>query len=117
MLKRFQRNNATNRLFEEKLYEQVLIEMDNGNIRAGLWAKSLANGAGNEEKAKGLYIKYRVQSIRDELIVIDEYLEIEGKKKAALYHTQNNSKKIETNTKVQPTKKSRKIDEEYWKML
>ncbi len=37
----------------------------------GLWAKALADSECSEEKAKSLYIKYRVQSIKDELILAE----------------------------------------------
>lgn len=76
MFKKLQRITAANRLIEEKLYEQVLVEMASGNIRSGIWAKALANCSGSEEKAKSLYIKYRVQSIKDEQAVVEECLEI-----------------------------------------
>jgi len=60
-------NSAVTRLIEEQLFEQVLVELKNGQKRDGLWAKALANGDGLEEKAKSLYIHYRVQSIKDEM--------------------------------------------------
>jgi hypothetical protein len=118
---------------EEKLYEQVLIEMDNGDIRTGLWAKALANSDGSEEKAKGRYIKYRVQSIKDEFIVIEEYFEIDAKKELEREKEQT-QKKIESSkpkktkenldikqTETKPTnyltrKISRKIDDEHYSL-
>jgi len=60
------RNSAAARLLEEQLYEQVVVELSNGYKRNGLWAKALDNSEGSEEKAKALYIRYRVQSIKDE---------------------------------------------------
>jgi hypothetical protein len=64
---KFRRRSASARLIEEQLYEQVVLELSNGQKRAGLWAKALANCDGLEEKAKSLYIQYRVQSIKDEI--------------------------------------------------
>jgi hypothetical protein len=64
---KFRRRSAASRLLEEQLYEQVVLELSNGQKRAGLWAKALANGDGIEEKAKSLYLQYRVQSIKDEM--------------------------------------------------
>lgn len=55
-----------NRLVEEKIYEQVLREIESGLRRDGLWAKALQESRGNEQEAKALYIKFRVQSIKDE---------------------------------------------------
>lgn len=61
------KSSATDRLFEEKIYEEVLKEVEQGKRRDGLWAKAFANSDGNENKAKALYINYRVQSIKDEI--------------------------------------------------
>ena len=54
------------RVMEEKLYEQVLREIEAGGRRDGLWAKALQKAKGNEVEAQGLYIQYRVQALRDE---------------------------------------------------
>lgn len=67
MFDKFRRRSASVRLIEEQLYEQVVLELSKGQKRAGLWAKALANCDGVEEKAKSLYIQYRVQSIKDEI--------------------------------------------------
>ena len=65
-------NRSAERLIEEQLYEQVVIELSDGKKRHGLWAKAIADSEGSEEKAKSLYIKYRVQSIKDELSLYEE---------------------------------------------
>jgi hypothetical protein len=41
--------------------------MDAGIIRDGLFAKALANSSGDENKARSLYMKYRVRSVQDSL--------------------------------------------------
>ena len=51
---------------EIQLYELVAEELEQGEQSKGLWAKALAEGEGNIEKAKGLYIKLRVEMIKDE---------------------------------------------------
>lgn len=53
---------------EERLYEQVYEEVSNNQIRTGLWAKALSESYGDEYAAKSIYIKLRVESIKDELI-------------------------------------------------
>ena len=63
---------SAERLIEEQLYEQVVIELSEGKQRQGLWAKAIADSEGSEEKAKSLYIRYRVQSIKDELSLAEE---------------------------------------------
>lgn len=67
MFDKLRRASAASRLIEEQLYEQVVNELANGKRRNGLWAKALANSEGIEDKAKALYIQYRVQSIKDEV--------------------------------------------------
>ena len=64
---------ATERLFEEQLYSQVATELFEGKEDHGIWAKAIADAEGNSEKAKGLYIKHRVQSIKDEILVKEQY--------------------------------------------
>lgn len=66
MFEKFKRNIAANRLIEEELYEQALTELDSGQLRGGLWAKAQANSSGDEQKVRGLYLKYRVQAMKDE---------------------------------------------------
>jgi hypothetical protein len=71
LFKRFKRSAAVRRLLEEKLYEKVVLELSQGVRREGLWAKAIANCNGQDEKAKALYIQYRVQSIRDEKEIVE----------------------------------------------
>lgn len=64
--KKAKQTAIVNRLVEEKIYEQVLHEIESGLRRDGLWAKALQKSRGNEQEAKALYIEYRVQSVKDE---------------------------------------------------
>ncbi len=57
---------AIDRKLEEALYEFVVAEIESGTRRPGLWGKALANAQGDETKAKGLYIQYRVESLEDD---------------------------------------------------
>lgn len=81
MFEKFWKSSAAARLLEEQLYEQVVTELSQGQRRDGLWAKALSNSDGIEEKAKALYIRYRVQSIKDE-IEISQTLAEEAEKQA-----------------------------------
>lgn len=54
---------------EERLYEQVYEELSDNQIRIGLWTKALSESYGDECAAKSIYIKLRVESIKEELIV------------------------------------------------
>lgn len=63
---------SAERLIEERLYEQVALELQEGNKRAGIWAKALANSNGSEVKAQSLYIQYHVQALKDEMLLDNE---------------------------------------------
>ena len=82
MFERFKARSAKLRLLEEKLYEDVVQELNQNIRRDGLWAKALASSDGSEEKAKSIYIKLRVQSMKDEAEVIDELRREEQKKES-----------------------------------
>jgi len=71
VFKKLQRNLAASRLLEEQLFEQVAQELSKGEMRVGLWTQALANSNGDEEKAKAIYIQYRVQSIKDEKEILE----------------------------------------------
>ena len=67
------------RLAEEKIYEKVYEEVASGVKREGLWFKALSESDGEETKAKALYVKLRVRSLIDELIVTGEIKRSEHK--------------------------------------
>ena len=54
------------RFKDEKIYSQVLSEIESNDYRKGLLAKALSQASGNEEKSRAIYIKLRYQSIKDE---------------------------------------------------
>jgi hypothetical protein len=60
---------SRDRLTEVQLYELVAKEIENNQQSKGLWAKAFADTKGDFEKAEALYIKLRVQMIKDELVV------------------------------------------------
>lgn len=68
-LNRIKHHAISSRFLDEQIYAQVLSEIENGQRRDGLWAKALAHSDGSNEKAKSLYIKYRAESIKDEIIL------------------------------------------------
>ena len=55
------------RRLEENLYEVALEEVENDEIRKGLYAKAISKAEGDKEKADGIYLKLRVQSIMDDI--------------------------------------------------
>lgn len=99
--------SATKRLVEEKIYEKVVQELAQGHRRDGLWAKALAVSNGVDEKAKALYIQYRVQSIRDEAELLkanDEEIEQQVKTNQS-----KNNKSNSSQDKIETYKKARKL--------
>jgi len=63
---------AQERKFEEKLYNEVAQELHQGKKHDATWAKALATAKGDNGLAQGLYIKYRVQSMKDDLLIQQE---------------------------------------------
>jgi hypothetical protein len=52
-------------MVEEEFYELAYEEIESGNLKKGLWAKSFSEAEGDENKAKALYIKYRFDQIKE----------------------------------------------------
>ena len=59
--------NADDRQREELVYKEILIEIQKGIRRDGLLAKALVDAEGDKDKAEALYVKYRAQSLFDEI--------------------------------------------------
>ena len=57
---------------EEQLYAQAAAELDGGSRDKGLWAKCFADCDGDENKAKALYLKTRVERTREVLPVVNQ---------------------------------------------
>jgi hypothetical protein len=53
---------------DEKLYLEVTEEVEGNNKNPALWAKSMALSEGDQEKAKYLYIKLRVEHLKSDRI-------------------------------------------------
>lgn len=62
-------SDAAGRLAEEELYAMVLKEIEGGIRRDGVWAKALTDAGFDERSAKALYMKYRIQSLKDEMLL------------------------------------------------
>jgi len=51
---------------DDKLYAEAAAELEGGNRNDGLWAKCFAECDGDENKAKALYLKTRVERLKEE---------------------------------------------------
>lgn len=60
------------RQFEENIFELVAHEIQSGIKRSGIWAKAISEAIGDEMVAKSLYIRYRAQSMIDEVYLAEE---------------------------------------------
>ena len=49
--------------WEEKIYKQVVSDLEKDDKRAGLWKIAMDESNGSENLCKSIYIKYCVQSI------------------------------------------------------
>ena len=67
MFGRNRKSNLAARIVDERLHDTIAAEINGGVKKEGLWLKALANSRGNEERAFGVYIKLRLQSLKDEL--------------------------------------------------
>jgi hypothetical protein len=76
---KLKRPSAVERVAEERIYELVMREIESGQRRDGLWLKAVENSGGDEKRAKILYIKYRVQSMKDEIEISQSIREAEEK--------------------------------------
>lgn len=59
--------NAEERLAENYVYELVAKELQDGFRKDGLWLRAATESEDDEQKARRLYVRYRVQEIKDEL--------------------------------------------------
>lgn len=54
------------RLDDERLYATALREIEAGVRRDGLWAQAVGDSKGDQRAAQSVYLRLRVQSLRDE---------------------------------------------------
>jgi hypothetical protein len=50
---------------DERLYQQVVQELQEQGPKPGLWAKAFAESNGNDAQAKALYLRYRVAQLEE----------------------------------------------------
>ena len=50
---------------DEKFYEQVATELQEGNTRQGLWLKAETKAGGDKEQARLLYVEWRVEQLAE----------------------------------------------------
>ena len=57
---------------EEEIYELISEEIESSSTKKGLWTKAFSESEGDEQKTRALYIKYRINQIKDVQSQTDE---------------------------------------------
>lgn len=78
-------NISNNTITDDKLYEIAMEEIENGTVQKGLYARAFSQSEGDKDKTDALYIKFRVQSLQDELA-------FQAERERALYEQQVSEK-------------------------
>lgn len=76
---------------EEDLFDQVAGEVANNSRKDGLWTKALSESSMNEDRAKALYIKLRVDQLHVE--VLDLLQKLRNEEQANLLYLLEEAKK------------------------
>ena len=95
---------------DDLLYEYVLEELEKVEPIKGLWAKAIAHSEGNNEKAKSLYMQYRVQAIKDEFKALK--LDYNGLKKEEIFSIIKDGFEFNEETEKIKIQQEEKLDEE-----
>jgi heme/copper-type cytochrome/quinol oxidase subunit 4 len=67
---------------DDKFYDEVACELQEKPLAPGLWTKAFAETGGDDAKTRALYIRYRIQQLRDERVEI-AYLQAKEARAAA----------------------------------
>jgi hypothetical protein len=100
------KTTINSRRYEERLYEVALEEVENNEIRKGLYAKALSKADGDKKKADGIYLKLRVQSIMDDI----ESEEINSREDARAYAAIQELKEFESINILEENKALKKAE-------
>ena len=58
--------NLSTKITEDKIYEKIMIEIEEDKKVKSTWAKALAQSDGDKDKAESIYIKFRFVEIKNE---------------------------------------------------
>jgi len=116
MFSYFKQKAIDSRANDDILYEYVLEEIESGTIIKGTWAKALANSDGDNNKANSIYMKYRVQTIKDAFSILEiEYNKI-NRQNLFSYISNKLFNEIEENN-LKSIQKDLPTKREVWKMI
>ncbi|MCA0914603.1 hypothetical protein [Marinobacter nauticus] len=75
MFKNLRLGSAQARAIEERLFAEALEELSRGELRNGLWAKAISESEGDKDKAQAIYLRLRVQAMKDETVIMEAIME------------------------------------------
>ena len=94
IFKQIKKTKVITRIQETQLFEYVMNEINQNDRKEGIWGQALVASEGDQEKARALYIKLRVEALKDEIsldtIIHDERLRA--------IQMANNLAEVETNS-------------------
>ncbi|MCT7485491.1 DUF805 domain-containing protein [Aliarcobacter cryaerophilus] len=87
--------NKITDISESKIYEDIMLEIEQDNKVKSTWAKALSQSDGNKAKAESLYINFRVEELKKELFgdSVSNHLNSDIEKKVEI-RKDSSSKKI-----------------------
>lgn len=67
IFKQIKKTKVVTRIQETQLFEYVMNEINQNDRKEGIWGQALVASEGDQEKARALYIKLRVEALKDEI--------------------------------------------------
>lgn len=92
-MRQIHRRAASARAIEEALYLRASAEVDAGEYLPGLWAKALASAEGSTERARAIYVGFRVQRYLDDALEQEDRERAEEARLASIAHEQKRNEK------------------------
>ena len=83
---------------DEHIYVYVMDELEDSVKNEALWIKAYANSEGNDKKIKPLYMKYRVEELKEKLK--DNYINYESITKDEIYDSLYNKNSFDWLQKI-----------------
>ena len=109
-------DNPSERLTENELFEQAYNEVENDELNTGLWARALSDSDGEEKKAKALYLKLRVQHLKDEQQLFAQKLRTRNKIKKQQAAKREQERKDKNSRKAAEAARLQKQEDDRKKM-
>lgn len=112
MFKKYMLNRALSKMVEDKLYEMALDEVEKGILKKGAWARALSQSDGVDSKARSIYLRYRVESMKNENRIINAVIDEVRKTNKNInprnqYIKKSSKNHIKTSNSIEPLESDR----------